>query len=205
MCLFLETIKIEDGKMPHLSWHQQRMNKTFAHFFKEKNALDLSDIIQIPVAFQEGLVKCRVVYNDQTFQIEFSNYKIREIRRLQPVAIDTLDYAFKYAKRASFQILQQQFPEADDILMVKNGFVTDSSYANMALFDGQKWITSNTFLLNGTCRQRLLAANRIAEAEIRLEDLNRYKSITFFNAMMDLGEGPTIKTEDILPLKRGRL
>ncbi|MBU2524971.1 MAG: aminotransferase class IV [Bacteroidetes bacterium] len=205
MCLFLETIKIEAGRMPHLRWHQRRMNEIFAHFYKEECAWNLGQIIHVPDVFQQGIVKCRVVYNDQTYQIEFIPYQIREIRRIQAVEIDILDYPFKYAKREAFQILQQQFPEADDILIVKNGFLTDSSYANIALFDGQKWVTPNTFLLNGTCRQRLLAEKRITEDEIHLKDLNRYQSVTFFNAMMDFGKGPRIKTENIIPVRSGKL
>ena len=74
--------------------------------------------------------------------------------------------------------------KADDILIVKNGFITDTSIANIAFFDGKKWFTPKTCLLRGTTRERLLKEKKIFEKDIRVEDIKRYKKIALLNAMI---------------------
>jgi 4-amino-4-deoxychorismate lyase len=44
----------------------------------------------------------------------------------------------------------------DDIIIVRNGFVTDASYANLIFRKGDEWFTPATFLLAGTMRAFLL-------------------------------------------------
>ena len=51
-----------------------------------------------------------------------------------------------------FQIRQDK----DDILIVKNGLLTDTSIANIALYDGNDWYTPLHPLLKGTKRAELL-------------------------------------------------
>ena len=66
--------------------------------------------------------------------------------------------------------------------------VTDSSYANLVFSDGVKWYTSTSFLLNGTCRQRLLKEGKIEERPIFQKDIPSFGYIGLINAMLDLGE-----------------
>jgi len=68
------------------------------------------------------------------------------------------------------------------------GKVTDSSYANIIFFDGRQWLTPSTYLLNGTCRQRLLKEGKIKEAPIHYTDIHQFEQIGFINAMLDIGE-----------------
>ena len=74
------------------------------------------------------------------------------------------------------------------MIFVKNGLVTDSSYANLVFFDGTEWVTPTTFLLNGTCRQRLLSERKIKERIIHATDIPSFTHIGLINAMIDLGE-----------------
>ena len=74
------------------------------------------------------------------------------------------------------------------MIFLKNGKVTDSSYANIIFFDGIQWFTPSTFLLNGTCRQRLLNEGKITEAPIHYTDIRDFQQIGFINAMLDMGE-----------------
>ena len=61
--------------------------------------------------------------------------------------------------------------DCDDILIVKRGMVTDSSYANIVFRRGKRWYTPWSALLKGTMRLNLLERNKIYEEEIRVEDL----------------------------------
>ena len=39
---FIETIKLKDGKVYQLEYHQQRVNQTFKYFFKQSAVLQLN-------------------------------------------------------------------------------------------------------------------------------------------------------------------
>ena len=73
----------------------------------------------------------------------------------------------------------------DDILIVKNGYITDTSIANIALYDGNSWITPKVPLLKGTTRQRYLDNAKILESDIKVQDLKKFSKIALLNAMID--------------------
>ena len=83
---------------------------------------------------------------------------------------------------------REKAPSYDEVIIVKDGYITDTSYTNLCFFDGTTWFTPDTPLLPGTMRQRLLDQGIIKEKSIPLSDLNKYQSISLINAMMDLGE-----------------
>lgn len=74
------------------------------------------------------------------------------------------------------------------ILIVRNNHLTDTSYTNIALYDGEQWFTPSTPLLCGTMRQRLLDCGLLQEREIMVSDIPKYQYISLFNAMIPLGE-----------------
>ncbi|WP_309546477.1 aminotransferase class IV [Hoylesella marshii] len=76
----------------------------------------------------------------------------------------------------------------DDVLIVRNGLLTDTSYTNIALYDGYQWFTPATPLLEGTMRASLLDSGMLIEKDILLSDLPHYQYIALFNAMIDMGE-----------------
>jgi 4-amino-4-deoxychorismate lyase len=85
----------------------------------------------------------------------------------------------------------------DDILIVKRGFVTDSSYSNIAFKKGQHWYTPWSALLKGTMRAYLLERNLIRLEDIRIEDLHTFQYFKLINAMMGF-EGPEIEVSNIV-------
>ena len=48
MCLFIETIRIDHGRVCNLSRHNRRLNDTRAHFWPESTPLQLSDYLSSP-------------------------------------------------------------------------------------------------------------------------------------------------------------
>ncbi|MGB3588105.1 MAG: aminotransferase class IV, partial [Tunicatimonas sp.] len=94
----------------------------------------------------------------------------------------------KFADRKLINHLFAQRQGCDDILMVKNGLITDTSYSNVALYDGQQWFTPHQPLLPGTARARLLQDGRLQKAKISPSDLAQFKRCSLINAMLPLGE-----------------
>ena len=61
-----------------------------------------------------------------------------------------LDYAFKYEDRSALMRLTRQKGICDDILITKDGFITDTSYSNVVLENSEGLFVPHTYLLNGT-------------------------------------------------------
>jgi 4-amino-4-deoxychorismate lyase len=76
----------------------------------------------------------------------------------------------------------------DEIIIIKQGYVTDTSYTNIAFYDGEKWYTSDTPLLAGTCRASLIDEGVLSVKNIRETDIWKYKKVSLINAMMNLEE-----------------
>jgi 4-amino-4-deoxychorismate lyase len=178
--LFLETIKIINGIPQNLEFHNQRLNYTRQHFNSQSNTIDLKQFIVPPST--NGIYKCRVIYSNTIEDIQYSHYTERQFKTFQTVIANDINYQFKYLNRDALNKLQSQ--TTDDILIIKNGFITDTSIANVAFYDDNKWITPTTPLLQGTTRARLLQQKKIIAAPIRLEEINKYSKMALMNALL---------------------
>lgn len=180
---FLETIKVVDAKPLHLDYHQKRYESVLKHFGITEHK-ELSDFIKPP---SDSLYRCRLVYtphNIDTIYIEYIKYNKRNIKKLKLVYDDNIDYSFKYTDRTELDRLYQNREDADDVLIVKNSLITDTTIANIAFYDGI-WYTPKTPLLKGTVRQRLLDEGKIKELDIRVEDIPKFSKVALLNAMID--------------------
>jgi 4-amino-4-deoxychorismate lyase len=173
-----------------LSFHQERVRRS-AYAFGLTDFPDLQRIV-IPKEAQKGRYKCRVVYRERIEEVECTPYQARPVQSLALVNADHIDYACKYEDRALINAAFAERGVADDVLFVKNGLLTDTSYANIALWDGIRWLTPKQPMLQGTRRAQLLEQNRISMANIFVTDLYKFEKLALFNAMMDLEEGPVI-------------
>lgn len=155
MCQFIETIRIEKGNACNLFYHNQRLNRVRWHFHPGCMPLLLEDYLQLSTDMDD--VKCRVVYTEKgIIDVSYSPYKMRPVHSLRMVRSDTIDYSFKSVDRKELNSLFQKRQDKDDILIVKNGLLTDTSIANIALYDGSDWYTPLHPLLKGTKREELL-------------------------------------------------
>lgn len=180
--MFLETIRIENGLPQNLELHQKRLENTVSL------PIDLKKNILVPVAFRTGRVKCRIVYNEEDIQeIKYTHYTPKKINRLKAVDVD-FDYHLKYADRSNIAFAMQQKGDCDDILMIKNGLVTDTSYANVVVKIDDKLWTPSKPLLKGVKRLELLTKGDILEREITLQDMQKVDAIFLINAMLNIGE-----------------
>ena len=113
---------------------------------------------------------------------------MRNINSLQVVENDTIVYDYKCTDRSRLNALVAQKGNCDDIIIVKHGLLTDTSFTNLAIYDGKHWVTPKHPLLHGTKRAELLDKKIIREADITLEDLRNTNKISLFNAMIEFGE-----------------
>lgn len=189
--MFSEAIKVRDGVFFNLDLHRARMNRTAMHHFGRGVTLDLVHDM-VPAELRTGLVKCRVVYGKQVERVEFTPYAFRAIRSVALVHDDAIEYTFKSTDRSRLDSLRRE-AGTDDIIIIKNGLVTDSSFANIVLeFPDGTLHTPSTPLLAGTKRERLLRDGIIAEREIREADLRAAAKIYMINAMIDLKDNQTL-------------
>lgn len=184
---FIESIKLKNGKIYHLSYHQKRVEKTFLTMFSNFNVLNLEHELQKIALPPIGLYKIRLEYDHTSYKIEIFPYQIKTIRTIQIIHCDTISYPFKSTNRAIFSELKNR-SFADEIIIIKNGLVTDTSFSNLVFYKENQWFTPNSFLLNGTCRKRLLFERKIQQKPIKQTDIKYFEKIGIINAMIDLGE-----------------
>lgn len=193
MSPLLETIKLLDGRFFNLPYHNARFNAARRECFGLEAPLDLQDRIFIPKDKRSGLYRCRVIYGLDIQTVEFLPHTYRSVQSLKLVEDNAIDYRYKYADRRRLHGLFEQRGDCDDILIVKNGCITDSYTANPIFFDGQTWWTPDTPLLPGTQRARLLAEKIIFERRITPADLLLYRKVGLINALQDFTEMPLVE------------
>jgi len=196
MCQLLETVRIENFVPENLKFHQQRMDYA-ARKLWNNTAPDLAKFIEYQVLPGPGVYKCRICYDQKQIMADFQKYTIRSVRSLKLIQADSLDYGFKYADRSSIEALFGQRGQADDVLFLRNGLITDTSYANVALLKDNQWYTPAKPLLNGTMRQFLLESGILKETDISSDQIMEFSTIRLINAMMPWGKGAEVQCADV--------
>lgn len=197
MCPFVESLKLKDGKIQNLDYHTERLTRSRKEFYPEAEDINLESQLIIPEKYKSGLFKIRILYGQSIDKIEFEPYIFRTVKSMKVVHHESIDYHLKFTDRRILQELFAQRADCDDIIIIKNGFVTDSFAANLLFFDGDKWFTPTTPLLRGTKRQFLLDRGIISEKEIREEDIKTYQKVGLINALIDIEEMPVVSIEQI--------
>jgi len=177
---YFETIKSVDGKLLHMPYHQKRYESVLESL-GAKVAHDLSESIFPPL---EGTFRCRVVYTPFDIAVTYHEYKKRDVKTLKLIFNNDIAYPRKSVDRENIDALFSQKGEADDVLIIKNLLVSDTSIANIALFRKGVWLTPKTPLLHGTTRERLLHEGKIFEADIALSQLRTFSQVALLNAMI---------------------
>ena len=183
-----ETLCIENGKIQNINLHQARYERSLREYYGKSavKIFNLFSLIQLPYPLQNQLVRCRIDYNAESTQIQYFEYYRKIYRTFQPVICDEIDYGLKYADRTLLNSLFAQRKNCDEIIIIKNGKVTDCSIGNLIFRQGKKWYTPDTPLLLGTQREKLLQERKIQESTIFREDIVNFDEIKIINAMNSL-------------------
>lgn len=175
--IFFETIKCEDYEVYNLPFHEARIANTIGL------NLNLREYIYPP---SNKFLRCKVIYTDSGIEdVQYFEYKKKEIKKFKLVFDDNIEYSKKYLDRSDIDKLFEKKDNVDEIIILKNGFVTDTSIANIAIFDGNSWHTPKKPLLYGTTRARLIKEKYIEEKDITVEMLKNSKKLALMNAMID--------------------
>lgn len=188
-----ETIAIIDGKVQNLSYHQARYERGMAYLQQLKpklllETMSLADLIQVPESLQQGVVRCRIDYDYCLFDVVFSPYQAKQIQRFKMIEVDDIEYTHKFSDRTIFEQLQQEKGLADEIIIVKNGLITDCTIGNLLFLKHQQWFTPKQPLLAGTQRAKLLDDGFIQLEDIGIQELFSYEKIMMVNALNPFDE-----------------
>lgn len=187
MSQFIESIKVEDQEIFLLELHQKRVDQTFAHFGKE-GSIDLAKIFKHLEHDENGLFKLRLAYDlDKRIRTQMIPYAIPEIADFQLVENNSFDYSFKFEDRKELDKMKMK-SKAEEIIIVKNNHITDTSFSNLLFLKGKEWFTPNSYLLNGVQRQQLLKQKKIKEAEITMQNIKQFSHFQLINAMNDFDD-----------------
>ena len=190
MSLLIETISCIDGKLQNLFWHTVRVNKSRSALFNSTKRLSLEQTT-LPDFVKEGKWKCRVLYDQKINGVSFEPYERKEVKTLKLIESD-IKYCHKYQDRTSIDNLYEQKGDADEIIIIKDGLVTDTSIANILLYDGHDWITPEAPLLEGTMRAELISKQVVTPKKVLQNELYNYQKLMLVNAMNPFDESRTL-------------
>jgi 4-amino-4-deoxychorismate lyase len=196
MSLLIESIKLLDGKFCNLFYHEQRMIRSLNQLCGIHDEINLEGFLMNLNYPQQGLYKCRIVYDENSWEVEFLPYLAKPANTLKIIEHDRISYEYKYTDRKTIDRLFNLRKDCDDILIVKRGHVTDASFSNIIFKKADKWYTPWSALLKGTQRQKLIDENKVIEEEIRLEDIASFDTFKLINAMLEF-DGPEISVKKI--------
>lgn len=197
MCRFIETICFEKGNFQRIELHNERFNLTRKHFFGMQDGLRLELLLSIPEHLMGQTVKCTITYGSEIENIEYAAYHIRTVKSLLLINDDTIDYAFKYYDRTRITTLYHKKSQCDDILIVKNGLITDTSYANIVFLKDKQWYSPQNPLLGGTRLSSYLLTGQVSPALLHPDDLKLFSEARIINAMISIENAPVIAIENI--------
>jgi len=188
MFRLVESLKIEHGEPANLAYHNTRMNRSRRELFGCSDEIDIAEILRDRPVPGAQVCKCRVLYREGVEEVDIRPYSRRRVESLRLVECDDIDYTFKYEDKSAFEALLARKGTYDDIIVVKEGFLTDTSFSNIAFFDGSRWITPARPLLGGTKREVLIARGELFARDIAPGDLRHFKKAALINAMVEMGE-----------------
>lgn len=174
---YFETIKCDDYEVFNLEYHKRRISNTISKNFA------LEEYIYPP---NEKLLKCKVIYNrDDILDITYDIYTPREIARFKIIEENNIIYDKKSTNRTIINSLFSKKGLSDEIIILKNGLITDTSIANIAIYYDNHWITPDKPLLLGTTRERYIDNGFLKKKDITIDMIKNCEKIALLNAMID--------------------
>ncbi len=185
---YFETIKCEDFEVFNLDYHQKRVANTIGL------NINLQEYIN-PIS--EELLRCKLIYDENgVVDVLYFPYKKREIKSFKIIFDNEIEYSKKYLNRTKLDELYEKRDDCDEVIIIKNEIVTDTTIANIAIFYENFWITSKNCLLDGTTRAKLLEEKKLFEKDITLDMLKNASKVALMNAMIGFDEIKNFKIKE---------
>jgi 4-amino-4-deoxychorismate lyase len=193
--LFFETIALVDTTALHLDYHATRLNRTRREVFGVTTTVDLADYLSrheigaVPPSVSHpqtpSLVrKLRLIYNGKGIQAhEVVPYVPKTIRTIG-LTESSIDYRHKSTDRSAFDALLDAHALVDEVLITRDGYLRDTTIANVAFRKHGIWYTPDVPLLHGTTRARLIDRGALVPRTLHCDDIAAYDALALFNAMI---------------------
>lgn len=194
-----ETIRVTNGCPENLDYHEERRFKALDELFNKAPKLSLEDIFtDMPFPDTKSkLFKVVVEYDATDYDTSVYSYNPKRIKTLRMVE-SNVNYPYKWTNREELtKLLSDDVHE--DVIIVKNGWVTDASFANLAFQKEGKWYTPQHCLLRGTMRQYLLDERKIEEIPIHSDEIMQFSKVRLINAMLRFSACP-VPISQVIPL-----
>ncbi|MBN1293118.1 MAG: aminotransferase class IV [Candidatus Latescibacteria bacterium] len=183
-----EAIRLFDGHLCNLNWHNERLMRSRRELFELEDSIDIAQHIDVPEECMNGLFKVRVVYSEKVESVRIEPYKIKVLQSCKLVHADSIDYRYKYRDRRCIEELINLNPGYDDIIIAVNGQICDASSSNLVFEINGELVMPKTAMLRGSTMSRLLYEKKVREEKIYIEDMQRFTRVHFVNAMVALNE-----------------
>lgn len=191
---FIESIRMAGGVPQNAGYHLRRVAHSVTDHYSssvaERVVLEFRYLfMQVEAAYagdSHPVRKLRVIFGAGIEEWTADEYVTKKISTLKVVHDDSVTYDYKYADRSSIERLFSQRGDCDDIIICRNGLVTDSSFSNIILSDKTGFYTPLSSLLEGCMRQLLLDDRKITAKQISVKELFNYRYIYLVNAMRDM-------------------
>jgi 4-amino-4-deoxychorismate lyase len=178
-----ETIKVEDGTAKNLEYHQKRVDRTRRELFHLSDKLDLKEHLNnLPHA---GVHRVRIEYEKDVKSLTCRQYEVNREFNSFKIVHSKLSYQYKFSNREELDSLVHKSNECDDIIIVKNGLLSDTSIANIALEVNGVWLTPQLPLLRGATRERLLDEGLLTCAHLTVKDLEKMEKFAIINSLLE--------------------
>lgn len=195
---FFESIRLHNGHFALTGLHEKRMKSTQEQHFGKAADTSLHDYLHQFEFPQKGLFKCRLAYGMILSNPELIPYTQKVVETLRVVEGDSLAYSYKYTDRSHISKLFKQRQQCDDILIVQNGLITDTSYCNIIFELEGEWFTPHKPLFKGVQRQFLLDEGLVRSFPIKISDLHKFDHFRLVNAMIPWEESVCLPIVNIM-------
>ncbi len=191
--IFFETIKCKNYNTFNISYHKARVVRTIGL------NINIEEYIYPP---NKNKMKCNIIYDEnEILFVEYKKYDKKVIKSFYLIYDNDIKYDKKFLNRNNINTLYEKRGDCDEIIIVKNKLITDTSIANIAIKYNQRWITPAKPLHKGTTRQRLIESKQLYEKDISVDMLKNSEKIALLNAMIGFDKNynkdmicPKIKT-----------
>lgn len=191
---FLETVLVlEDGSIPLLREHYDRYAANH-HISPPINIEEFAALL-LSVAREKQRQRCRLIYGGDGRVMELSAqlFVPRTLGRVGRIDLPGAAYSRKFADRRLFDRLRERFPEYDEIIITKRGFLSDGTFSNLYVrrppaTPSFPLLTPSHNLLAGCRRERLIKDGRLHPRPLLWAELEPEWRIGFINALNPPGQ-----------------
>lgn len=182
--MLFETIRVLDGVAERVALHRERAERSCGRALPQLETAVAMAVESLP---RRGEFRLHVSYDaGGVASMTATPYGLRCLRRLRVVEAE-VNYPFKDEDRSALDALRRRCSDADEVLILRGGWVTDTTFSNVLLGEPGHWVCPSHYLLRGTRRESLLRAGVVELRPLRAEDLKGFRFISLINAMLPPG------------------